>query len=477
MNPNDILYHDAVETSWIMTILKLGTFLALLNETIINVAFSNLMAVFSVSANTVQWLTSGYMLMLGILVPITAYLMERLSTRELYLAAISLFLIGTVFAACAPSFPILLVARLVQGLGAGVLMPLLMNTIMVLNSPEKRGSAMGSALLIILFAPAIGPTYAGMVIRVLNWRWIFIIIIPFAILSIVLGWIFLKNVAEKINKKLDLLSFALSTIGFGALLYGINKLCLANSLTAMDISILLVAFATLVAFVLRQLRIPDPLLNVRVFGSSMFSLGMVLITLTYIVLFANFVLMPMFIEKVLGYSVSQAGLAVLPGGILGAILPPIMGRVYDRFGPRVIVPLGFGIMALANFLISRLTGSTSILAAALCYCLIIAGINPLLAACQTNSLNQLSKENYTHGSAIMNTLMMIGSALGSSIFIAIMTLKQNRCLLTGTNKIEAIHSGISFAYIIATVLAIVCIIMSIFFRKKSFSKKDFGNPF
>lgn len=472
MKSINLQYNDTTSKAWIMATIKLGTFLVLLNETILNVALSKLMTVFSVSANTVQWLTSGYMLVLGILVPVTAFLIERLSTRELYLSAMSFFLSGTVFAACAQTFPMLLGARLFQGLGASILMPLMMNTIMVLNPPEKRGSAMGSALLIVLFAPAIGPTYAGLVIQALSWRWIFIIIVPFAVLSIVLGWFFLRNVTEKINKKLDFLSLFLSTVGFGALLYGINKLCSTDSSKAEDMLILLIAIVALIIFVLRQLRIVNPLLDVRAFSAPMFSLGMILITITFVILFANFVLMPMFMEKVLGFSASKAGFAVLPGGILGAILPPIMGRVYDRFGPRVIVPLGFGITVLSNFLISRLTGSTNIFVAVLCYCLVMIGINHLLAACQTNSLNQLSKDYFAHGSAIMNTLMMIGSAFGSSVFIAIMTLKQSQLLLTGISEIMATSGGIRFAYLLIAILAIAGFILSLFFRKEPLSKRS-----
>jgi MFS family permease len=302
----------------IMAVIKFGTFLALLNETIINVALTKLTSVFAVSENTVQWLTSGYMLVLGILVPVTAFLIERLSTRELYLASMSIFLIGTVFAACSMSFPMLLCARLFQGLGAGVMMPLLMNTIMVLNPPEKRGAAMGSALLIVLFAPAVGPTFSGVVLQLLSWRWIFIIIIPLAAVSVVTGWLFLKNVTEKKRRGLDVFSLALSTVGFGGLLYGINELCSSSSGLSTGAAALAAGAAALVAFVVRQLKVPDPLLDVRVFRSPMFSLGMLLITLTYVIMFANYVLMPMFMQSVIGLSVFATGLAVLPGGIIGS---------------------------------------------------------------------------------------------------------------------------------------------------------------
>lgn len=450
----------------IMAVIKFGTFLALLNETIINVALTKLTSVFAVSENTVQWLTSGYMLVLGILVPVTAFLIERLSTRELYLASMSIFLIGTVFAACSMSFPMLLCARLFQGLGAGVMMPLLMNTIMVLNPPEKRGAAMGSALLIVLFAPAVGPTFSGVVLQLLSWRWIFIIIIPLAAVSVVTGWLFLKNVTEKKRRGLDVFSLALSTVGFGGLLYGINELCSSSSGLSTGAAALAAGAAALVAFVVRQLKVPDPLLDVRVFRSPMFSLGMLLITLTYVIMFANYVLMPMFMQSVIGLSVFATGLAVLPGGIIGAVLPSIFGKVYDRRGPRVIVPLGFAVMAAAALLISRLGPSAAVVTAALCYCLVMLGIDTMLSACQTNSLNQLSKEYYAHGSAVMNTLMMIGSALGSSVFIALMAQRQRSAVSAGMSAVNAASGGISFSYLIAAALAAAGFAAALFFRKK-----------
>jgi DHA2 family lincomycin resistance protein-like MFS transporter len=450
----------------IMAVIKFGTFLALLNETIINVALTKLTSVFAVSENTVQWLTSGYMLVLGILVPVTAFLIERLSTRELYLASMSIFLIGTVFAACSMSFPMLLCARLFQGLGAGVMMPLLMNTIMVLNPPEKRGAAMGSALLIVLFAPAVGPTFSGVVLQLLSWRWIFIIIIPLAAVSVVTGWLFLKNVTEKKRRGLDVFSLALSTVGFGGLLYGINELCSSSSGLSTGAAALAAGAAALVAFVVRQLKVPDPLLDVRVFRSPMFSLGMLLITLTYVIMFANYVLMPMFMQSVIGLSVFATGLAVLPGGIIGAVLPSIFGKVYDRRGPRVIVPLGFAVMAAAALLISRLGPSAAVVTAALCYCLVMLGIDTMLSACQTNSLNQLSKEYYAHGSAVMNTLMMIGSALGSSVFIALMAQRQRSAVSAGMSAVNAASGGISFSYLIAAALAAAGFAAALFFRKE-----------
>jgi DHA2 family lincomycin resistance protein-like MFS transporter len=450
----------------IMAVIKFGTFLALLNETIINVALTKLTSVFAVSENTVQWLTSGYMLVLGILVPVTAFLIERLSTRELYLASMSIFLIGTVFAACSVSFPMLLCARLFQGLGAGVMMPLLMNTIMVLNPPEKRGAAMGSALLIVLFAPAVGPTFSGVVLQLLSWRWIFIIIIPLAAVSVVTGWLFLKNVTKKKRRGLDVFSLALSTVGFGGLLYGINELCSSSSGLSTGAAALAAGAAALVAFVFRQLKVPDPLLDVRVFRSPMFSLGMLLITLTYVIMFANYVLMPMFMQSVIGLSVFATGLAVLPGGIIGAVLPSIFGKVYDRRGPRVIVPLGFAVMATAALLISRLGPSAAVVTAALCYCLVMLGIDTMLSACQTNSLNQLSKEYYAHGSAVMNTLMMIGSALGSSVFIALMAQRQRSAVSAGMSAVNAASGGISFSYLIAAALAAAGFAAALFFRKE-----------
>ncbi|MBP2635309.1 MAG: multidrug transporter [Firmicutes bacterium] len=464
---NSYLQTQEINVSLIMTTLKIGTFLALLNETIINVALSNLMEVFSVSANSIQWLTAGYMLIMGTFVPVTAYLIQRITTRQLFLSAMVIFLIGTVLAAAAQYFWVLLIGRLIQAVGTGVLLPLMMNTIMVLNPPEKRGSAMGSALLIVLFAPALGPTYAGLVMQTINWRWIFILIIPLTIISILIGWFYLKNITATVKTKLDIVSLILSTIGFGATIYGLNRVFSADSTGYLDMGLLMIGIAAIIAFTLRQLTIANPLLNVRAFSYPMFSLGIVLITITYMVLFANFVLMPMFIENILGLTIFQAGLAVLPGGIIGAILPPIFGKLYDRFGPRVIVPVGFAIMASANFFIAGMTSSTNIVFPVIFYCCVIIGLASLLTPSQTNTLNQLPAQYYSHGTAIMNTMMLIGSALGSSLFVGIMGYKQKVCLENNLTALEALSSGIGFAYMFVAALAAMGMVLSLFFRRKT----------
>nr|WP_169717853.1 DHA2 family efflux MFS transporter permease subunit [Sporomusa silvacetica] len=456
-----------INISMIMTTLKIGTFLALLSETIINVALSNLMEVFSVSANSIQWLTAGYMLIMGTFVPVTAFLIQRITTRQLFLSAMVVFLIGTIFAASAQCFWVLLIGRLIQAVGTGVLLPLMMNTIMVLNPPEKRGSAMGSALLIVLFAPAIGPTYAGLVMQALNWRWIFILMVPLTIISISIGYIFLKNITETVKIKLDITSLILSTVGFGGAIYGLNSVFSVDSAGFWGLAFLLIGIAAIIAFTLRQLKISNPLLNVRAFSYPMFSLGIVLITITYMVLFANFVLMPMFIENILGLTIFQAGLAVLPGGIIGAILPPIFGKLYDSFGPPVIVPVGFAIMVVANFSISCMISSTNIILPIAFYCCVIVGLAALLTPSQTNTLNQLPEEYYAHGTAIMNTMMLIGSAIGSSLFVGIMAYKQKLCLVNNFTTIESLSSGINFSYIFVTILAVIGLALSLFFRGKS----------
>lgn len=460
----------------IMAVMKLGTFLALINETVINVALPQLMTVFSVPAGTVQWLTSGYMLVLGVLVPVTAFLIERLTTRSLFTAAMSFFLAGTVLAAAAANFPMLLAARLVQGVGASVMMPLLMNTIMVLNPPEKRGAAMGSALLIILFAPAVGPTFGGVVLQALGWRWIFLTLAPFGALAAVLGRKVLKDVTEPRRNSLDAISFLLSAAGFGALLCGVSLLCQPAASRTTGAAVLAAGAAALGVFVLRQLRIENPLLNVRAFAQPIFSLGMALVTISYMVLFANFVLMPMFLENALGFSAFKAGLAVLPGGILGAILPTIFGRVYDKFGPQPLVPLGFAVMTGANLLIARVCAAAGPVAVIVCYCLFICGIQSMLAACQTNSLNQLEKRLYAHGSAIMNTLMMVGSALGSSFFIAVMSAKDGALLAAHAAPAAAAAASVSFAYLFAAALSALGFALALFFKRQAASLRKQKRP-
>lgn len=283
---------SSVKKGPILFIMILGAFLATLNQTIMSVATPELMGDFNISAATAQWLTTGYMLVNGVLIPITAYFMQRFSTKQLFQASMFIFLIGTIVSALATNFGTLLTGRMIQAAGAGIIMPLLMHVILTLFAPEKRGSAMGMVGFAIIFAPAIGPTLAGYILENYSWQTMFYGMIPLTLIVIAFAFVYLKNVSERVNTKFDTISVVLSTIGFGALLYGFSR---AGSLGWSSAEVLICIAAGLVALALftwRQLVSEDPLLDLRAFKYNMFSLTTVISIAITMIMYADMMLLP-----------------------------------------------------------------------------------------------------------------------------------------------------------------------------------------
>ncbi|MBM7564012.1 EmrB/QacA subfamily drug resistance transporter [Paenibacillus sacheonensis] len=250
---------SSIKKGPLLFVMILGAFIAVLNQTIMGVATPELMVDFDIAASTAQWLTTGYMLVNGVLIPITAFLMQRFTTRELYQTAMVIFLGGTIVSAVAPNFDVLLTGRLIQAAGAGIIMPLLMNVILTVFPPNKRGAAMGMVGFAIIFAPAIGPAIAGYVMEHYSWRTMFYAMIPLAVIVIACAFIYLKNVAERSYPKFDLPSVLLSTIGFGAILYGFSSAGSKGWSSAEVIVMIVVGLVSLILFTWRQLISRSPL--------------------------------------------------------------------------------------------------------------------------------------------------------------------------------------------------------------------------
>lgn len=467
---SDTAVQGHLNVAAIMTALLLGGFIALLNETILNVAFPKLMIEFHVSAGTIQWLATGYMLVIGILVPITAFLMNTFTTKRLYLTAMFLFVIGTILAGFSTSFSLLLFARMLQGCGTGMLVPIMMNTVVAINPPEKRGAAMGTCLLVILFAPAIGPTLSGFLLQFLNWSWLFFILLPFAFIAIICGATSLKNVSELTKPKIDIASVLLSTIGFGGIIYAIS--C-AESISFLSLPVLIpltIGLISLFLFSKRQFILEQPMLDLRVFKYSTFSIGTILIMLAMMTQFSINIVLPTFIQNGLNISAFMTGMALLPGGVIGGLTPPIAGRIYDKIGPKVLVSSGFVIMVIGMGLLSQSSITSTLEVIIPLYCLTSLGAVMVIAPCQTNSLNTLSSQDSAHGIAIINTLMQIAAAAGSSLFIGLMSAGQKDYLQksVGSNDFLtqlSLISGVSYSLSIATIILIIGLLLSLFLKR------------
>ncbi|WP_145950369.1 DHA2 family efflux MFS transporter permease subunit, partial [Paenibacillus sp. Y412MC10] len=289
--------------------------------------------------STLQWLATGYMLVVGVLAPASALLVQWFTTRQMFLGAMMLFTIGTLVCSIAPEFSVLLVGRLLQAAGSGLMLPVMMNTILVLYPPEKRGAAMGSIGLVIMFAPAIGPTLSGLILDSLQWRWLFYLVLPFAIFSIVFAFIYLKNVSQPTKPKVDVISIILSTIGFGGIVYGFSSSGEGSGgWTNPQVYItVLVGAVALLLFVLRQFKVKEPLMDLRSFRFPMFTLTALLLIIIMMTLFSSMALLPFLFQGALGMTVFASGLLMLPGSLLNGLMSPLTGKLFDKFGPRALV--------------------------------------------------------------------------------------------------------------------------------------------
>ena len=456
-----------------MFIMILGAFLATLNQTVMTVAVPELMKDFDITASTAQWLTTGYMLVNGVLIPITAFLMQRFSTRQLFQTSMIVFLLGTIVSAIATDFPTLLTGRLIQATGAGIIMPLLMTVILTLFPPEKRGAAMGMVGFAIIFAPAIGPTLAGYIMEHYKWQTMFYGMLPFAVIVIALAFVYLRNVSETQRPKIDMLSVILSTIGFGGVLYGFSSAGKLGWSDAEVFSTIVVGVISLALFAWRQLASRNPLLDLRVFKFNMFSLTTVISIAVTMVMYADMMLLPLYLQNARGYTAVESGLLMLPGALVMGFLMPVAGRLFDKFGAKWLSVIGLVITIVTTIGFIDLTDSTSYT-----YLLLMStgrriGMALFLMPIQTAGLNQLPARLNAHGTAVSNTIRQVAGAIGTSLLVTIMT---NRAASHGKDlamsgitgdqlKLEAQIGGINDAYIVIIGIGIVALLLSFFIKR------------
>jgi DHA2 family lincomycin resistance protein-like MFS transporter len=460
----------SVKVMPIMLSLIIGAFFAILNETLLNIALITLMEEFSIELPTVQWMATGFMLVMAIVIPISALLMQWFTTRQLFLGTMIVFTIGTIVSACAPTFSILLVGRLIQASGTGLLMPIIFNVFLMIFPPERRGKVMGLIGLVIMFAPAIGPTLSGVIVEYLGWRYLFIVVIPFALFSIVFAYRHLINVGEVTKPKIDFISLVFSTIGFGGVVYGfsavgesVDGFMSANVLTAIIVGVIGV-----VLFVLRQLKLEEPIMDLRVFRYPMYTHAVILFLIIIMAMFASEIILPIYMQGPLALSAATAGLVLLPGSILNGVMSPFMGHLFDKFGPRVLMIPATIVLSGTMFMMSRLTVDTPVWVVVVGYILIMLTVSAIMMPAETNGLNQLPKRLYPHGTAVMSTLQPVGGAIGVSIFISILNARQMR-FLEGSATPEdpgtvslAMVAGVELVYFIAFAMSIIAVILAFF---------------
>lgn len=452
-------------------VFLLGAFICYLNSTFMNVALSDIMKDLNISVSTAQWLSTGYMLTTGIIIPFTAFLIDKFKNRTLFFISIGLFTIGTIIGAFATNFAMLLTARLIQGFASGIIIPLMQTVFMIIFPIEKRGFAMGIVGIVLAFAPAIGPTLSGWIINIYPWRYLFYVTLPFAILDLILGYFLLKNVTENKSVYFDFISFIGSTIGFGGLLFGFSN---AGNYSWTDINVylsLIIGIVFLIIFVWRQLNMEEPMLNLAVFKSTVFTFATIISMIAYAGLISSELILPMYLEDVRGSSAFDTGLTLMPGAIVMGIMNPITGKLFDKFGARYLALTGLTILTLGTFGLSFLSVSTPVIYIISIYAIRMLGISMLLMPLSTSALNSLHKNLYAHGNAANNTLRQVAGSIGTSLIVTLMSKSTISSGYTDPAKAQVYGMNISFACTAA--LTLVGLIIAFFvIKKKEIVVKD-----
>ena len=436
-------------------VLLSGAFITILNQTLLGTALPPIMKDLQVSESTVQWLQSIFMLVNGIMIPVTAFLIERFTSRQLFLTAMSIFAVGTLLCAVGIDFSMLLIGRVLQAAGAGIMMPL-MQTILFLTFPkEKRGTAMGLFGLVIAFAPAIGPTLSGILVEHLTWRSVFYVVFPIAIIIIIASIFLLKNVTETTHPKLDIASVILSTLGVGGLLYSFSSVGEAGWTSVQFIAPLIVGIVSLVIFIRRQLNLKEPMLEFRVFNYGIYTLGTILSMFVFGVLIATNIILPLYMQNMLQYSALKSGLVLLPGAIIMGMMNPITGYLFDKFGGKWLARIGLFVLVVSTLPFTMLTEHTTFTYLATSNALRMVSIAMVMMPMTTLAINQLPNELIAHGTAMNNTFRQMAGAIGTAVFITLMSVSA-----IPQDGITGIIHGVNVTFIVATVISAIGLLLS-----------------
>ncbi|MFP7334033.1 MDR family MFS transporter [Shouchella clausii] len=443
----------------LVAVMLVGAFIAILNQTLLTTALPHLMVDLQINENKAQWVTTIFMLVNGIMIPISAFLIEKFRTRFLFLTAMSLFGIGTLICALAPSFAVLMGGRVIQAAGAGIMMPLMQTVFLLIFPVERRGAAMGMVGLVISFAPAIGPTLSGWLVEMFPWTILFWILIPVVVVDIIAAIFVIRNVTELRSPKLDLLSIILSTLGFGGLLFGFSNAGLASWTSPLVFVPLAIGICTLVMFIKRQLSLEHPILEFRVFKYPLFTLTTGIGMLVFVSLVGPATILPLFIQNMQGHSALETGLTILPGAVLMGLMSPITGRIFDRIGARSLSIIGIALLVVTSLLYTNLSESTSLVYLTVVYAFRMLGLSLVMMPVTTAGLNVLPRELIPHGTAMNNTMRQVTGSIGTAILVTIMTASAS----LHTN--EAMIQGVNNAFIVATVLSFISLLLSFFIKK------------
>ncbi|QTM98815.1 DHA2 family efflux MFS transporter permease subunit [Sediminibacillus dalangtanensis] len=467
-----------------LAVMLIGAFVGLLNETLLATALPSIMADFGITENKVQWLTTAFLLTNGVMIPISAFLIERFTTRKLFMTAFSIFGLGTLISSLSHVFPLLLTGRVIQAAGSGIMLPLMMTVILTVIPRERRGAVMGMAGIVISFAPAIGPTLSGWLLEYFSWRALFYIVLPIVILTIVFAYFSMRNVTRLTKPKIDILSIIMSSFGFGGLLYGFSSAG-EDGWSSSKVLVCLIGGAIILAlFIWRQLKLATPLLQFKVFKFNIFSLSLIITMIVLMSMIGAETLLPLYMQNLRGFTPLESGLMLLPGAIVMGIMSPITGMMFDKFGARWLAVPGLAIVAVTTYIFTNLSMDTSFTMLAIVYAVRMFGLALAMMPVMTAGLNQIPDEWNAHGSAMANTMQQVSASIGTAILITVMTTaaknyQPDMSSLAGLSQADAkqqvansaLLHGYNSAFLFASILALAGMLLALFLNTKKTDEK------
>lgn len=500
----NFIFGEGVSRGKILAALLFGMFIAILNQTLLNVALPKINTEFNISASTGQWLMTGFMLVNGILIPITAYLFNKYSYRKLFLVALVLFTIGSLICAISMNFPIMMVGRVLQAIGAGVLMPLGSIVIITIYPPEKRGAAMGTMGIAMILAPAIGPTLSGYIVQNYHWNVMFYGMFIIGILTILVGFVWFKLYQYTTNPKADIPGIIFSTIGFGALLYGFSEAGNKGWGSVEIETMFAIGIIFIILFVIRELRMKAPMLNLEVLKFPTFTLTTVINMVVMLSLYGGMILLPIYLQNLRGFSALDSGLLLLPGSLIMGLLGPFAGKLLDTIGLKPLAIFGIAVMTYATWELTKLNMDTPYMTIMGIYVLRSFGMAFIMMPMVTAAINALPGRLASHGNAFLNTMRQLAGSIGTAILVTVMTTQTTqhlsafgeeldktnpvvqdhmrelasqyggqegamKVLLQFVNKLATVE-GINDAFIVATIFSIIALILCLFLQSNKKAK-------
>ncbi|HFU7091551.1 TPA: DHA2 family efflux MFS transporter permease subunit [Staphylococcus aureus] len=500
----NFIFGEGVSRGKILAALLFGMFIAILNQTLLNVALPKINTEFNISASTGQWLMTGFMLVNGILIPITAYLFNKYSYRKLFLVALVLFTIGSLICAISMNFPIMMVGRVLQAIGAGVLMPLGSIVIITIYPPEKRGAAMGTMGIAMILAPAIGPTLSGYIVQNYHWNVMFYGMFIIGIIAILVGFVWFKLYQYTTNPKADIPGIIFSTIGFGALLYGFSEAGNKGWGSVEIETMFAIGIIFIILFVIRELRMKAPMLNLEVLKFPTFTLTTVINMVVMMSLYGGMILLPMYLQNLRGFSALDSGLLLLPGSLILGLLGPFAGKLLDTIGLKPLAIFGIAVMTYATWELTKLNMDTPYMTIMGIYVLRSFGMAFIMMPMVTAAINALPGRLASHGNAFLNTMRQLAGSIGTAILVTVMTTQTTqhlsafgeeldktnpvvqdhmrelasqyggqegamKVLLQFVNKLSTVE-GINDAFIVATIFSVIALILCLFLQSNKKAK-------